>query len=294
MNDLSDPKGGVRGILWMLLAVMLGILTDSVVKHLTLAYPIMMIAWARYTFHLVLAAAVLGRRLPVALRTRRPGLQAVRSISQTGAVVTFFAGLSLVPLADCVAIHFAVPILITALSVPILGERVGVRRWLGVIAGFFGVLVIIRPGTGAMSWAALFPLASAFCSAIYQLATRKAGRVDDTMTQLIYASFAGALISNGFLPFVWVTPDLVGWAMMVAIGAVATVTHYAQIRAYAQAPAATVAPYIYTSLIWATAFGFVFFGELPDRWTVAGALVIAASGLYIFHRERRAARGGRA
>jgi drug/metabolite transporter (DMT)-like permease len=273
----------------MLLAVMLGVLADSAIKRLTVAYPIMMIVWARYTVHLALVGAALGRRLPTALKSRRPVLQAVRSVAQAGAVVTFVAGLGLVPLADCIAIHFVAPVLITALAAPLLGEQVGVRRWLGVAAGFLGVLIVIRPGTGALSWAALFPLASAVCSAVYQVVTRMVGNADATMTSLAYTALAGTVVANGLLPFVWVVPDVEGWVLMGAVGVLGAMTHYGQIRAYGVAAAAAVAPYLYTGLIWAAAFGYLFFGELPDRWTVLGALVITASGLYVFHRERRAA-----
>lgn len=293
MTEPSDAKASLRGILWMLLAVMLGIFTDTIVKHLSQSYPVMLIVWARYTFHLVPVAAAFGKRLPRALNSRRPALQAARSVIQLGAVVSFFAGLRLVPLADCVAIHFVAPILITALSAPLLGERVGMRRWLGVLAGFVGVLAIVRPGAGTASWAALLPLVSALCSALYQLLTRMVGRDDAALTSLAYTAVAGALVANGALPFVWVAPDAEGLALMVALGLVAAVVHYGQIKAYTYAPAAVVAPYNYTGLIWATAFGFAFFGEVPDAWTVTGAFVVAVSGLYIFHRERRAAGGRR-
>ncbi|MSO93831.1 MAG: DMT family transporter [Rhodospirillales bacterium] len=290
MTPTSDAKDAVRGILCMLLSVMIGIVTDSVVKQLTLGYSILMIVWARYTFHMAMMVGVLGRRFPATLKTRRPGLQAFRSIAQMTAVVTFVGALSLLPLAQCIAIQFLTPILITALSVPVLGERVGLRRWASVLAGFVGVLIIIRPGAGGLSWAALLPLSAALCSAVYQLTTRLVGRTDTPMTSLTYAALAGTALANVLVPFAWITPDATGWVLMGLLGLLGATSHYAQIRAYGFAAAAVVAPYIYTSLLWAVAFGFLFFGEIPDRWTIAGALVIAASGLYIFHRERVAAR----
>ena len=290
MTPTSEADENLRGILCMLLSVMLGIVVDSVVKQLALAYPIMMIVWARYTFHMAMMAAVLGRRFPATLKSRRPGLQAIRSLSQTVAVVTFVAALGLLPLAQCIAIQFLSPILITALSVPILGERVGLRRWAGVVAGFIGVLIVIRPGVGGLSWAALLPLTAALGSAVYQLTTRLVSRDDAPTTSLTFAGLAGTVVANLFLPFAWTTPDAWGWTLMGALGALGAISHYIQIRAYGFAPAAVIAPYIYTSLVWAVAFGFLLFGELPDRWTIAGALVITASGLYIFHRERIAAR----
>lgn len=290
MTPTSDGKDAVRGILCMLLSVMIGLITDSVVKQLAFGYSILMIVWARYTFHMVIMVGMLGRRFPAALKSRRPGLQAFRSVAQLVAVVTFVGALGLLPLAQCIAIQFLTPILITALSVPVLGERVGLRRWAGVVTGFIGVLIIIRPGAGGLSWAALLPLAAALGSAVYQLATRLVSRDDGPMTSLTYAALAGTALANVIVPFGWTTPDATGWFWMALLGIAGVSSHYAQINAYRFAPAAVVAPYIYTGLLWAIAFGFLFFGEVPDMWTIAGATLIAASGLYIFHRERIAAR----
>lgn len=287
----AGRPGGVsptaRGILWMLLSVLIYVAGDTVFKRLTLSYPLIEVIWARYTFHAILVALLLGRRLPRALATRRPGLQVSRSALQFCSAASFITGLWLMPIAEANAIQFVNPLFVALLSAPLLGERVGIDRWLGVAAGFAGALIIIRPGFGDLALPAMLPLASAGFHAFYQIITRIVSRDDDAMTSLVYAAAVGLVASTLAVPFVWVAPDAEGWALMAAGGTIAACSHLAMIKAFTATPAATVAPYGYTSLVWSIVFGFLAFGDLPDRFTVAGALIIAASGLYIFRVERR-------
>lgn len=285
MTGAAGGGGARAGILWMLLGVLLYMCADTIVKELSKGYPVVQIVWARYAFHLALVVLVVGRRLPRVMRTERPGLHAVRSILQLGAAATFITALGFIGLVEANAIQFAAPLIVTALSVPLLGEPVGIRRWLGVAVGFIGVLVIIRPGTEMMAWASFLPLAAAGFSAFYQIITRVVGRTDDAMTSLVYAGLAGGVVSSAIVPFYWVAPDAYGWLLLVGLGTLAGASNFAVIKALQAAPAATVTPYAYSSLIWATLFGYVFFDNLPDLWTVAGALIIVGSGLYIYYRE---------
>lgn len=288
MNQ-SDPTAIDirRGILWMLAAMMTFSGTNATAKLLTEHYPVMQVVWARYFFQLLLLSLYLGVRLPRVMVTRKLSAQLGRSLLLLGTSVLFFFGLSRVGLANMSAIMFVAPILVTALSMPFLGEKVGPRRWAGIIIGFVGALIIIRPGFGALQMAALLPLGAACLYALYQIATRFLGRTDDSMTTLFYTASSGTLILTVMAPFFWTTPDLKGWAMMSFMGVTSNVGHFSMIKAYESAPAPTVAPFFYVNILWATLFGFILFSELPDIWTIVGASIIAGSGLYIFHREQQ-------
>ena len=275
-----------RGILWMLLTMALFVSLDSVAKYLSESLPVLQLVWARNFFHTLIIGVLIVPRLPAVLRTRRPGLQVLRSMLLLSATGFFFTAISLMPLATASAIMFVAPILVTALSMPLLGERVGPHRWGSVLVGFLGALIIIRPGTEAMDPAALLALGGAASYALYQITTRRLSGVDGPMTTLVYSASVGALVTSLAVPAVWVAPTPEQWLGMAMLGVLGILGHFTLIKAYENAAAATVAPFGYSNLIWATLAGFVIFGDLPDLWTVAGAMVIAASGLYIVHRER--------
>ncbi len=279
-----------RGILWMLLTGICFVAMDSLAKHLTQSYPIAQVVWARYAFHFQLLALVLGPRLRRTMHTRRLGLQCLRSLLLLGATSLFFAALSFIPLADATAIMFVAPIVVTALAMPLLGERVGPHRWASVVVGFLGALVIIRPGTEAMDPAALLALCAASCYALYQIATRRLSATEVPLTTLAYTALIGVLATSALMPFLWLPPAPMHWFAMIGLGLLGGIGHFALIKAFQFAPAATVTPFGYSNLIWAVLFGYLIFGDLPDGWTVSGALVIAGSGLYIAHRERMRAR----
>ncbi|HET8729304.1 MAG TPA: DMT family transporter, partial [Alphaproteobacteria bacterium] len=265
-GELGDASTR-RGILWMLTAIALFVTMDTVAKYLTQSYPVPQVVWGRYVFHVVLLALVLNRRLAGVIRTRRLGLQLVRSLMLLGTTAFFYAGLRFIPLVDASAIMFLTPILVTALSVPFLGEQVGPRRWAGVAIGFIGAMIVIRPGTGMMAAAALLPLLAALFNAVYHLSTRILSRSDAPMTTLFYSAAVGAVLSSAFLPFYWTAPDAAGWMLMAMLGLLGGTSHFALIKAFQAAPPAAVAPFNYTSILWATLFGFLLFDELPDRFT---------------------------
>ena len=274
-----------RGIAWMLLTTVLFVSMDTLAKHLTSLYPVPEVVWARFAFHALFVTLFMWRGLRARIVTRRPGLQFLRSALLMCTTILFFSGLSFLPLAECSAMVQVGPLIITALSVPLLGEQVGIRRWTGVVAGFAGALIIIRPGSEAMQLAILLPLAAAVTNALYQITTRVLSRSDNVFTTLFYTPLIGTLLASAFLPLVWQAPDLEGWALLALLGLIGAVSHFTLIKAFTAAPAATVAPFGYSALIWATLFGLVAFGDFPDHWTIAGALVIAGSGIYILHRE---------
>jgi drug/metabolite transporter (DMT)-like permease len=214
------------------------------------------------------------------------GLQVFRSILMAVMTGLYFAALQVLPLADTAAVMYVAPLIVTMLSVPLLGESVGPRRWASVCVGFLGVLIIIRPGAGVMQFAALLPLGAAVLHAFYQITTRKVSAVDAPLTSLVYTALVGAIVTTVWMPMVWQTPDVRGWGLMILMGLRGGGGHFALIKAFQAAPASTATPFGYTNLIWVTAYGFILFGALPDNWTIAGATIVVMSGLYIFRREQ--------
>ena len=289
---VQDSPG--RGILWMLVAGVCFVGMDALAKHLTQSYPVVQVVWARYVFHFLLLAVVLGPRLSRTMQTRHLGLQCLRSLLLLGATGLFFTALSFIPLANATAIMFVAPLVVTALAMPLLGERVGPHRWAGVVVGFLGALIIIRPGTDTMDSAAMLAFGAASCYALYQIATRRLSATEAPMTTLAYTALIGVLATSALVPFVWLPPTPPHWLAMAGLGLLGGAGHFALIKAFQFAPAATVTPFGYSNLIWAVLFGYMIFGDLPDGWTVSGALVIASSGLYIVHRERMRVRQARA
>lgn len=280
------------GIGWMLLTTLFFITLDAVGKYLVAYYPVLEVVWARFVFHMVFVLIVLARRMKIHAATRRPLLQLARSLLLLSCTLLFFFGVKLLPLADASAIMFISPILITVLAIPLLGEKVGPRRWAAVLVGFIGAMIIVRPGTGVMGTGAGLLLAAACCNALYQIITRKLRVADGPLTTLLYTALVGSVLTTLLVPSVWVTPQPAHWPLFALLGLLGGAGHFTLIKAFQRAPAAVVAPLSYTSLIWAVGFGYLLFGDLPDRWTVLGAVIIACGGLYILHRERVKQAGG--
>ncbi|MGE0744716.1 MAG: DMT family transporter [Rhodospirillales bacterium] len=279
-----------RGILFMVGAMLASALMDTIAKWLARDYEVAQVVWARYFFHTLTVMALFGGfRLRAIMATRRPGLQAIRSLLMLIATMAFFTALKYLPLAESVAIGYASPFFVTALSVVFLGEKVGIRRWTAIVVGFTGVLVIIRPGFADVHWAAFLPLVMASCFALYQILTRITSRVDDTRTNLFYASAAATVVLTFAMPFVWTPPDLAGWGLMVLVGVCGGMCHFLIIKGYEIAPASILSPFVYASIVWTTALGFFVFGDFPDGWAWLGTAIVIASGLYIFRRETRRA-----
>jgi drug/metabolite transporter (DMT)-like permease len=244
------------------------------------------VLWGRYLAILLLLAPLVLRAPRQTLRTLRPALQLARGVSVFAAALLFVAGLAYLPLADAAAMGFASPLMVTALSIPLLGERVGPRRWAAVAVGFLGVLIIIRPGSGAFGWAALLPLASAASWALSIVVTRRMRGVDAPLTILVHSTAMGFLAASVALPFVFKAPDPLAALCMAATGALSAAGQYLLIAALNRGPASLVAPFSYSQMIWATALGYLVFAAVPTPWTWTGAVFIVASGIYTAHRER--------
>ena len=261
---------------------------ESVVKLLARHYDTAQIVWGRYVFHAIVFLAIFARTgIADQMRTSRPWLQFSRSAILLLGTLLFFSALRYLALADAVAINFFAPLLVTAFSIPMLKEQVGIRRWIAILVGFAGVMVIIRPGLGVMHWAAILPLGTAVCYALYQVLTRMAGRTDHARTSLLWSAAVGTVVMSIVVPFRWTAPDLAGWAMMAATGCLFGLGHYLLIKGLERAPASVLSPFIYTQLIWAISLGFLVFGDFPDGFSILGALIVTGSGLYVWHRETR-------
>ena len=281
------PQSHLKGILLIVLPTFCFVALGALAKTLTQSYPMAQVVWARYLFHVLITVAVLaaGRRL--SLRTKRLKLQIYRSMLLIAATVSFFTALAYMPLIEASVIAHAAPLVVTALSVPLLRETVGPWRWSAVAVGFIGVVIVVRPGLGVVHPAAFLVLITAVCFALYQIATRRLSTTDDALTTLLYTGVTGAVATSLAVPFFWRTPDLVGWVLMALTGAFGGLSHFLLIKAHHLSPVSVLSPFLYTQLLWAVGAGMVFFGEIPDGWTVGGAIVIAASGLFILVRERR-------
>lgn len=258
---------------------------DVITKALTSSLPPVEIAWLRYVTFSLLVTPFLFRNGGTFLRSRRPGLQVLRGLGMVLSSLLFTSSLRFLPVADATAINFISPILITALSIPFLGEVVGWRRWTAAVVGLIGVLIVIRPGTSAFELAALLPLLAATSWAGAAIVTRIMSETDQSVTTLAYSAFVGVALLSALLPFTWITPNWYQIGLGVSVGALSTIGHWLVILAYRHSSASMIAPYSYTQLIWAGVLGYLAFGYLPDMWTMVGIAVIGASGLYTAYRE---------
>lgn len=274
-----------RAILLMLGAIFCFSIMDAAVKAVAPEIGVLPALWARYAGQMVLVFLLVLPRLRQVMRTQYPVLQFLRSILLMSATAFFFTGLSLIPLTDAAALMATNPVLITLGAALFLGERLGVRRVAGIAAALIGAMIIIRPGSDVFSPAALFPLAAAGCYSGYALLTRRVGANEDVWTSLFYTGLVGTVILTLAVPFQWQTPGFSGLSLMVVIALAGTIGQLALILAFSKGEAAMLAPYSYVGLAFAAFWGFFFFAEIPDFWTVFGSAVIAGAGLYVWHRE---------
>jgi len=282
--------GTARGILLMIAAVFLFSIMDVGAKHIGQTTDTVMAIWARYAGQMVIVTLLVLPRLKSVMRTNYPGLQLLRSVFLLIGTSCFFFGFVLIGLAQAAAIFDINPVLITLAAALILGERFGPRRVFGVIVSLIGALIIIRPGGAVFTPAALLPLIAAFAFTGYAITTRFVGRDEDAWTSLLYTAGFGAVILTLIVPFFWVRPDAFTVALMLGIGGIGAVGHFCLIRAFAMTEASVLAPFAYVGLLFAIVWGMALFGEYPDTATLLGALVIVVAGIYVWHRETRAAR----
>jgi drug/metabolite transporter (DMT)-like permease len=277
----------LRGILLVMSAVFMFSSMDTIAKYVLRSYPLPPLIWARYAVHMMFMVLLLAPRMGWDLvRTAHPWLQILRGLLLVVSTGFFYLSLTYLPLAEAAAITFVGPVLVTALSGPMLGERIAPRQWVAVGLGFLGVLIIIRPGGGLLTPTAVFPLCSALAFSLYQILTRRIVGRENPMTTLFYTALVGAAVTSLGLPFAWHTPALWQVPFIIAIGLLGGFGHFLLIRAVTQASPSALAPFIYVQLIWSTLLAFIVFGEFPNSGSLLGMLVIVSAGLLAIDWKR--------
>ena len=282
----TAPASSAKGILLMLLALFMLTCSDAATKWLGADYPAGQIICFRALFSLIPVAVM------VALYGGLPSLRIVDKRGQAWRAFYFAVGTSLIaismivlPIADAAAILYAGPLMITALAVPMLKEQVGWRRWTAIGVGFGGVIIMLRPTPDAIQWLGLLPLAAAFCSSMRDIYARSLAATESANSMMFWSALLTVLLAGLSLPFAWVAPSAVDWALLVATGLFIGVAHYLMIEAYRVSEAAVVAPFKYSGILWAVMFGYFVWGDIPDAFIIIGGTLVIASGLYILHRE---------
>jgi len=285
---LNSNNSVARGITAITLGVFLFSLADGFGKWFGMAgYHTTQIVFFRYLFGLVPVAVVIWYEGFLALRTQRPFAHVMRGVMMFCALSLFFRGLRDVPLAEGIAVAFSAPLFVTAMSVPVLGEKVGPQRWAAVLVGFVGMLVMLRPGSAAFRFDSLFILASAFSFASVMLFTRRLSRTETNASMYTFSTITAGLCTVPFLTVTWITPQGGHWWLFMLLGLIGGIASFLMIIAYRNAPAAVNAPFDYTALIWSTIVGWLVWQETPDRMVLLGALIVVAAGVFITYRETR-------
>lgn len=276
------------GIVYTLVEVFAFAVMAAIVKAVSGDYHVMQIMFFRTFFAgLVIVPMLLREGGAKALHTERPWLHIRRSGIGTTVMILNFVSLGLIPLADATAIGFTTPLFVTALSVPFLGEKVGVHRWGAVLLGFIGVLIVVQPGVAPLSLGTLAALGAASLGAIVFLTLRQMNRTERPITIVAWFTIVSTLVSAACLPFVWKTPSLSDAALLIATGVLGGIGQITMTNAYRYAPASVVGALSYTSILWASLFGFVFFAQPPSSAVILGSALVIAAGIYILYRETR-------
>jgi drug/metabolite transporter (DMT)-like permease len=293
LDKLSADPAAARRMRLMAIGLIVGAmalfaLLDTTAKYLSQHENPLQVAWLRYVAHAFFAAVILNPwTAPGVWRTKKPGLQILRSVLLAGTTVFNFTAIAYLQLDQAVAIAFVTPLLVALLSGPIIGEWVSRRYLIVIVIGFSGVLLVTKPGFGAFHFAYLLALANAVCAAFYNIATRFVSAYDSAKTSIAVTSLFGALALAPVMPFVWHWPESgFIWALHIATGALGGFGHFLLILAHARAPAPVLAPFIYVELLFMVLTGWLVFADVPDVWTLAGAAIVIAAGLYLLTRER--------
>ena len=266
---------------WMIVPVM-----DAFAKYLSSSMDVLQITWARYFFTVVftLTLMILFYRQSL-VWTKKPALQLIRGLIFVFSTYLFFYAISEISLPKALTLAFVAPICVTALSPFFLKEQVGIKRWLAVFLGFFGTLVVIRPGLIEFNLATFAALGCGICYGFYLIITKKLSSSDNPLLTLLLSGIVGTIIISPFLPSIWINPTSNQWILLVLIGLIASVAHLLLILSLKYADASKLAPLGYTEIITNIIISYYFFNELPDNWTYLGLFIIVISGLYVSKRE---------
>ncbi len=284
-----------RGMMLVLGVVVLFTTMDVISKYLSRFYPVSLILWARFFFHTLLFFVLLAPRIGLTLvRTRRLRWQLLRGFLLAGAAYCFVTGIKYLPLAEATSIAYLNPIIVALLAVFFLGEKMETGRWVAIFVAFAGVLVIVRPGSGLFSWAALLPLLNAFLYAGYQVITRRLANLENQYCLIFYPGLVGFFAYAVLALPEWQTPSVLHLGMLAAAGFISGASHLIMIRALKLASASYLAPFSYTQLVWVLLAGYLFFGNFPDVWSLLGIAMLIGSSLYCVNRQRLSDKRARA
>ena len=266
---------------WVMLPIM-----DGFAKYLSSTIPVLQITWSRYFFTVIIVLPVMVIFFKKNFKwTEQPKLQLIRGLLLFCANILFFYSISVISLAKALTLAFIAPLIVTILSPILLDEKVGFRRWVAVITGFIGSLIVLRPGFVEINLASIAALGTGFLYGIYLIVTKKLHNSDHPLLTLLLTGVVGAIIGSMIMPTVWVQPTLTEWYMMFAIGFFASIGHLFLILSLRYADASKLAPFGYFEIITNIIIGYYFFNHFPDSWTFLGLFVIISSGIYIFKRE---------
>ena len=293
MKLLKNNQNLFKGILFFMAAILVISVVDTICKLFTKELHAIQIVWGYFIgINLTLWAFFFfkGEKLSKLMITDRPILQILRPAFLVCSISSLFVGLTYLPLAEATAIGFVAPLFITILSVPILKEKVGIHRWIAILIGFTGVIIIIRPGGEFWQFVSIMPLLGAIFFALFQIFTRLLSGTEKTFTTLFYTGLGGLGWSSILVPFVWVVPSQIHILVFLAIGTLGAIAHLCMINAFDFAEASLLAPFNYTKLLWVTVFGYWVFDDIPslDMWVGSG--VIVSAGLYVLYREKKVAK----
>ena len=289
ISTYDERSARLAGIGLMLLAIFMFSFGDALGKFMVSTYSVGQLLWLRACAALVVLAPMMWRHRADFMRLERPWLQLLRVTLSTLEVAAFFLATVYLPLADVITCYLACPIFVTALSAILLRERVGWRRWTAVVVGFCGVMIALRPSTQTVSWPAMIALGGSLSFAFLMLITRSLRATPDIV--LASSQFMGTFaLGAAMSPFGWVTPSLGSLGLFAAAGCISVGALLCVNRSLKLAPASVVVPYQYSMIVWAVAFGYVVFGDVPEPATIIGAAIIIGAGIYIFLREQKLGR----
>lgn len=276
----------LRGIALIVISTVFLACSDTLAKYLGRTLPAIEIGWVRFFVFLMIMLPVALASKDSPLRSARPKLQVLRALALVASSVLFITGLRFLPIAEASATSFIAPLFVTALSIVLLGETIGVRRWVATFVGLIGVLIVIRPGSAAFNTAVILPILSALSWAVTLTLTRMISGADRAVVTMTFSALVGFVVLSALAPFVWVMPSWQDVVIALGVGLASTMGQWVVVLAYRYADASVLAPFTYSQLLWVTILGYAVFGEIPDLWTFVGAAVIIGSGIYTAHRER--------